>query len=63
MQQTIQISTPAQNGLYDITRQVEAIVSESGVKTGMVNVYVQGATAGIMILFRMMYPNGIFCYI
>jgi thiamine phosphate synthase YjbQ (UPF0047 family) len=50
MQQTIQISTPAHNGLYDITSQVEAIVSESGVQTGMVNVYVQGATAGIMIL-------------
>ena len=49
MQQTIQISTPAHNGLYDITRQVESIVSESGVQTGMVNVYVQGATAGIMI--------------
>ena len=49
MQQTIQISTPAHNGLYDITRQVEAIVAESGVKTGLVNVYVQGATAGIMI--------------
>lgn len=49
MQQTIQISTPAHNGLYDITRQVEAIVIESGVKTGMVNVYAQGATAGIMI--------------
>ena len=49
MQQTIQISTHAHNGLYDITRQVEAIVAESGVKTGMVNVYVQGATAGIMI--------------
>ncbi len=49
MQQTIQISTPAHNGLYDITRQVEAIVSESGIQTGMVNVYVQGATAGIMI--------------
>jgi secondary thiamine-phosphate synthase enzyme len=49
MQQTIHISTPAQNGLYDITPQVEAIVSESGVQTGMVNVYVQGATAGIMI--------------
>ena len=48
-QQTIQISTPAQNGLYDITPQVEAIVAESGVQTGMVNVYVQGATAGIMI--------------
>lgn len=49
MQQTIQIPTPTHNGLYDITRQVEAIVAESGVQTGMVNVYVQGATAGIMI--------------
>ena len=49
MQQTIHISTPAHNGLYDITRQVEAIVTESGIKTGMVHVYVQGATAGIMI--------------
>ena len=49
MQQTIHIATPAHNGLYDITRQVEAIVSESGVQTGLVNVYVQGATAGVMI--------------
>ena len=49
MQRTIQIATPAHNGLYDITRQVEAIVAESDVRTGMVNVYVQGATAGIMI--------------
>ena len=38
MQQTIHISTPAHNGLYDITRQVEGIVSDSGVKSGMVNV-------------------------
>ncbi|MEN8203892.1 MAG: YjbQ family protein [Bacteroidota bacterium] len=51
MQQIIQISTPAHNGLYDITQQVEAIVAESGVKSGMVNVYAQGATAAIMILF------------
>jgi thiamine phosphate synthase YjbQ (UPF0047 family) len=51
MQQTITISTPSHNGLYDITPQVESIVAESGVQTGMVNVYVQGATAGIMILF------------
>ena len=49
MQQTITISTPARNGLYDITRQVEAIVAESKVQTGLVNVYVQGATAGVMI--------------
>ncbi len=49
MQRTIQISTMAHNGLYDITRQVEAIVSESKVQTGLVNVYAQGATAAIMI--------------
>ncbi len=49
MQQTIQLSTPSHNGLYDITRQVEAVVAESEIKNGLVNVYVQGATAGIMI--------------
>jgi len=73
MQQTIQISTPARNGLYDITRKVEAIVTESGVQTGLVNVYVQGATAGIMIqenwddsvqrdvisLFNKLIPSGV----
>ena len=46
---TIQISTSTQNGLYDITQEVDAIVSESGVRYGMVNVYAQGATAAIMI--------------
>ena len=51
MQKVIQIPTPAHNGLYDITSQVEAIVAESGIQTGMVNVYVQGATAAVMILF------------
>lgn len=52
MQQTIHISTPAPPvaDLDDITPQVEAIVTESGVQTGLENVYVQGATAGIMIL-------------
>lgn len=49
MQHTIQISSYAHNGLYDITSQVEAIVTESGVQSGLVNVYVQGATAGVMI--------------
>lgn len=73
MQRTIQIATPANNGLYDITHQVEAIVTESGVQTGMVNVYAQGATAGIMIqenwdesvqndvvtLFKQLVPAGV----
>jgi thiamine phosphate synthase YjbQ (UPF0047 family) len=56
MQQTIQIPTPAHNGLYDITHQVEAIVAESRIKTGMVHVYALGANAGIMILFILIYP-------
>ena len=51
MQKTIQITTPTHNGLYDITRQVQAIVTESGVKSGMVNVYAHGATAAMMFLF------------
>ncbi|MEE4198636.1 MAG: secondary thiamine-phosphate synthase enzyme YjbQ [Bacteroidales bacterium] len=49
MQQIIQISTDKHNGLYDITNQVEKVVRMSKVKNGLVNVYVQGATAGIMI--------------
>ena len=38
------------------TGVVEAIVSESGVQTGLLNVFVQGDTAGIMILFYLMTP-------
>lgn len=49
MQDFITISTNAHNGLYDITREVENIVKQSAVQEGMVNVYVQGATAAIMI--------------
>ena len=47
MQRAIQISTPAHNDLFDITRQVDAIVAESGVQTGIVIVYVQSATAAL----------------
>ncbi|MFW6268388.1 MAG: secondary thiamine-phosphate synthase enzyme YjbQ [Marinilabiliaceae bacterium] len=49
MQKTIATRTLKHDQLVDITREVEKVVSESGVKSGMVNVYVQGATAGIMI--------------
>jgi thiamine phosphate synthase YjbQ (UPF0047 family) len=51
LQRTIHLSTHARNGIYDITSQVENIISESGVKTGLVNVYAQGATAGVMICY------------
>ncbi|MFP4469580.1 MAG: secondary thiamine-phosphate synthase enzyme YjbQ [Bacteroidales bacterium] len=49
MQQVIEISTHQRNQLVDITGEVERIVSLSGVTTGMVNVYAQGATAAVMI--------------
>jgi secondary thiamine-phosphate synthase enzyme len=49
MQDIIQISTHHQNGLYDITPQVVASVKKSGIENGMASVYVQGATAAIMI--------------
>jgi secondary thiamine-phosphate synthase enzyme len=49
MQKVIQISTNRSNALYDITREVEKVVLASGIRTGTVNVYAQGATAAIMI--------------
>lgn len=49
MQEQIVISTDKHEGLYDITGQVAKVVRKSNVRQGLVNVYVQGATAGIMI--------------
>lgn len=49
MQKTIHISTRSHNGLYDITDEVAKVVTQSGISSGIVNVYAQGATAAIMI--------------
>lgn len=49
MQKNITISTGKREALYDITNEVEKAVEEASIGTGVVNVYVQGATAGIMI--------------
>lgn len=49
MQEVVQINTSSHNVLYDITAEVKHIVSRSGIQNGLVNVYAQGATAGIMI--------------
>ncbi len=49
MQTTITIPTFAREGLYDITEAVADVVSRSGCQSGLVNVYVRGATAAIMI--------------
>jgi len=76
MQKNITIETHAREGLYDITREVEVIVAASGIETGLVNVYVRGATAGIMIqenwdqsvqtdvvnLFRKLIPQGVWLH-
>ncbi len=49
MRQLIEVATHAREELMDITAQVEGVVRESGIDNGLVSVYVQGATAGIMI--------------
>ena len=73
IQQKFQISTHKHNALYDITHDVKKIVESSDVKNVIVNVYVQGATAGIMIqenwdqsvqndvvhLFNKLIPSGV----
>lgn len=49
MQEIITVATHRHNVLVDITEQVRAIVRKANVESGLLNVYVQGATAGIMI--------------
>jgi secondary thiamine-phosphate synthase enzyme len=49
MQKKIAVSTTRHNELVDITKEIVKIVDQSKIQTGLVNVYVQGATAGIMI--------------
>ena len=49
MREIIHLSTGNHNGLYDITNQVKDILKKSKVSDGLISVYVQGATAAIMI--------------
>jgi secondary thiamine-phosphate synthase enzyme len=49
MQTTINLKTTAHNGLYDITSEIEQVVKQSRVHSGLVHVYVRGATAAMMI--------------
>lgn len=73
MQEIIEIETNSHNGLYDITGEVKKVLAKNPVTTGMLSVYVQGATAGIMIqenwdesvqrdvvsLFNKLIPSGV----
>jgi secondary thiamine-phosphate synthase enzyme len=76
MHKTITIQTHQREVLIDITSQVRAVIRESGVRHGLVNVYAQGATAAIMIqenwddsvqtdvinLLQKMIPNGVWLH-
>jgi secondary thiamine-phosphate synthase enzyme len=76
MHKSITIQTHQREQLIDITEAVKSVIHESGVGDGLVNVYAQGATAGIMIqenwddsvqtdvvnLLRKMIPNGVWLH-
>jgi secondary thiamine-phosphate synthase enzyme len=49
MRETIQLATRRDQELLDITRRVQDVVAQSGIRHGIVHVYAQGATAAIMI--------------
>jgi secondary thiamine-phosphate synthase enzyme len=49
MRETIRIQTGSREELVDITDQVNNVLRSSGVENGLIMLYVQGATAAIMI--------------
>ena len=49
MHESITVTTHTREQLLDITERVNAVVHRSGIANGLVNVYVQGATAAVMI--------------
>lgn len=49
MHEIISVSTNQREMLVDITEQVKQVVSRSGISDGIVSLYVQGATAAMMI--------------
>jgi len=73
MQTFIHVKTNSRCELVDITEQVKSAVKQSELIEGIVNIYVQGATAGIMIqenwddsvqedvldLFKKLIPKGV----
>ncbi|HHH38395.1 MAG TPA: YjbQ family protein [Sedimenticola sp.] len=49
MRETIHLASTRREELLDITSRVEAVVTASGIRNGLVALYAQGATAAIMI--------------
>jgi secondary thiamine-phosphate synthase enzyme len=49
MRTTISVNTGRREVLVDITQQVQQVVDRSGIRDGLASIYVQGATAAIMV--------------
>ncbi len=76
MHHTLSVATSSREVLVDITEQVSEVVDRSGHRYGLVNVYVQGATAAVMIqenwddsvqcdvvnLLRQLIPKGVWLH-
>lgn len=76
MRHRFNVATSSREVLVDITRQVSEAVDRSGHRHGLVNVYVQGATAAVMIqenwddsvqrdvvnLLRQLIPEGVWLH-
>ncbi|HEB97304.1 MAG TPA: YjbQ family protein [Sedimenticola thiotaurini] len=76
MREVIRIATGRREQLVDVTAEVAGVVRRSGVRDGLVSVYVQGATAAMMIqenwdesvqtdvvdLLRRMIPRGVWLH-
>jgi secondary thiamine-phosphate synthase enzyme len=76
MRETITLQTTQREVLIDITSLVKDVVERSGIDTGLVNIYAQGATGAIMIqenwdesvqtdvvnLLRQLIPNGVWLH-
>ena len=49
MQKILTLHTDRRSGLYDITREVVALIKASRINSGLASVYARGSTAAIMI--------------
>jgi len=76
MRETIRVQTGQREELVDITSQVNKVLKKSGIDNGLVTLYVQGATAAMMIqenwddsvqtdvvnLLRQLIPRGVWLH-
>ena len=76
MRETIHVQTGSREELVDITSQVNKVLKKSGIDNGLVTLYVQGATAALMIqenwddsvqtdvvnLLRQLIPRGVWLH-